>query len=1765
MIKTIFVLSFLLFYFAIYSQAPSIQWDKTIGGDDTDFFRDMVPAHDGGYILAGSSSSGISGDKTEDKTGYWIVKIDDEGNKIWDKTLGGIDFSAYLVKIIATPDGGYLVGGYNGYRTAHEDKSEPSKGGADYWIVKIDASGTKLWDKTLGSSASDILTSLVNSADGGYLIGGTSSGGPSGDKTQASRGGDDYWIIKIDEKGNKIWDKTYGGNGPNPEDSLQTMVALEDGGYLLGGNSASNKSFDKTEDNKGYGDYWVIRIDQDGNKIWDKTIGGNSQDNITDISIIAGGYILAGESASDISGDKTEVSRGSYDYWIVKLDVDGNVLIDKTLGGNYTDELKSIQPLYNGGYLLGGGSASGMSGEKSNDHKGYSDYWVIKVDDEGTKEWDKTVGSGIEGRSTINYLSSVLSTPDGGYLLGGYTDSNTSFDKSEDSKGRHDYWIVKLKPDYSNIHITSFSFNIQDENVALLPENHEVQVQLDYSTNISNLIPNIEVPENSTIEPASGIAQDFTKPVLYTVTAEDGTSQVWAVNVSRRRNYFTTRINFQPDSVSNPEDYLLDTGQPFGSKANGLTYGWIDINSKTPLNLSANTRTRNFDNLNIVQNTFIHMQYNSVGGLAGVNKEGMWEIEIPNGDYEVTVEVGDGGVDQLGTIPSHSINIEGKPVISSFVPKGNAGALTRFTSSSTTTSVHDNRLTVDAAGGFNTKINSLTIRSIDEFPLINDQKFSVWEYQDTGTIVGKIVAQDVNSNNLKYSIASGNLNEAFTIDENTGEIKTNAQLINIYNPEYNLKIEASNGLGSSSATVQIYVTQLSIKPIQVNFSPSSLTPPQNYIVDSGLPYGYKDAGYSYGWLKEDGKTPFDFVLNTRNRNYSSIDDLHNTFIHMQYDDVGGLNGVKQEGIWEISLPNGAYTVSVGVGDADEDKPGDTPHHTINAEEINIIDNFISTGKIGSSSRFKTATNVIQVKDGVLTIDAFGGFNTKIDYIIITPYIAKELPPEIVWEKTLGGTGIDELTVIYPAVDGGYLLGGISSSTKSGSKEAENLGGSDYWLVKIDEDGTKLWEKTIGGGNDDLLYAITDTPEGGYLLAGYTWSFTLPGEIALWVVKVDVKGEEIWQKTYFSNADVDRGNNIQASVLRTPDGGYILGGTYEDDKYSGGFNYRIKKIDGDGNEIWNKEIFDQELGFEDLRTVIATKDGGYLIGGTKEYDEPDKGYYDFFVVKITETGNLSWSKIIGGDDTDVLSSMIALDDGGYLLCGWSSSNKSYDKSENSKGAGDYWVIKVDNSGNKLWDKTIGGIYGDYLSAVKQTADGGFILAGTSGSMSSGDKSEDSYSWDYWIVKINGNGTVLWDKTIMADGSDELASLILTNDGGFLLGGSSYSQSSGDKTEDSWGRNDYWFVRLGSPTEETDIASFAFSEQNDEALIDGATSTITIPVKYGADVTSLSPIIEIAGAGAIIVPASGEIQDFSNPITYTVKAANGVTRNWTVNVEIAKNQFEAHINFQDEVTVPPLGYLTDSGEAFGVRKDSFSYGWEDFISHSPLDLTGNGRNRNLAALSVKQNTLIHMQYNDAGSDTGIKKEGIWEVSVPNGTYEITVSVGDGIIDGAGTVSSHTINVEGSNLISSFTPTGGQASNTRFNSATKIINVSDGLLTVDAEGGFNTKINAIDIIAIDDYPVIKDQIFSVWEKSPATFIGSVVGTNLQEDVEFSISGGNYNTAFNIDKNSGELFTNEALDYNIKQEYNLEVAASNSFHTNKAAVTIKVRELENDTLKIN
>ena len=345
-----FLFCFLFFTEAIIkAQTPNLQGQKALGGTDNDFGMSMQQTADGGYIAAGITASfngdvhGNNGDED-----MWIVKLDKRGNIQWQNALGGFgDEGAFSIQ--QTNDGGYVAAGqansFNGDVTGNH-------GNLDFWIVKLNTNGNLIWQKSLGGSDVDAATTIQQTQDGGYIVGGNTE---SNDQQVAgNHGATDQWIVKLDAFGNIQWSKTYGGSR---NDFVYSIRQTNDGGYITAGNTNSNDGDITNVHDIVYGDFWITKLDRRGNIVWQKTYGGGDYDQANSIQLTSdGGYIAAGWNRSN-NGDVTN-NHGNYDVWVIKISSTGNLQWQKSFGGSSGDLGYSVDVTSDNGYVVAGGTSS---------------------------------------------------------------------------------------------------------------------------------------------------------------------------------------------------------------------------------------------------------------------------------------------------------------------------------------------------------------------------------------------------------------------------------------------------------------------------------------------------------------------------------------------------------------------------------------------------------------------------------------------------------------------------------------------------------------------------------------------------------------------------------------------------------------------------------------------------------------------------------------------------------------------------------------------------------------------------------------------------------------------------------------------------------------------------------------------------------------------------------------------------------------------------------------------------------------------------------------------------------------------------------------------------------------------------------------------------------------------------------------------------------------------------------------------------------------
>ncbi|MBL7923406.1 MAG: T9SS type A sorting domain-containing protein [Bacteroidia bacterium] len=373
----------------------------------------------------------------------WNVLIDTALNKLSDQTLGGsnddqspIPYNSLLNQKI------YISARSNSDSSC--EKSYNSKGNFDYWLIKLDYNLNVLQNIVLGSQGPESTFMYKDLPSGNSILFGSSGNIIGGDKTDSGNGSNDFWLIKLDSIGNKIWDKCYGGSSSEMffnlvgwNDTRADVLSLSGDSILIVGQTNSPVSGMVSDPGFGNYDVWLILIDSAGNRVWDKRFGGSLYESINSIISTSDGYLCAGTTNSDAGGSVSDSSLGTYDVWLIKLDKAGNKIWDKRYGGNANDFATYILPSPDHGFWILGTTSSSVGGDLSEPSYGGGDFWIVKIDSAGMLLWEKRFGGPGNDLST-----NFVIMPDSSIYLCGFAQGGTSAVKSDSGRGDYDYWVL---------------------------------------------------------------------------------------------------------------------------------------------------------------------------------------------------------------------------------------------------------------------------------------------------------------------------------------------------------------------------------------------------------------------------------------------------------------------------------------------------------------------------------------------------------------------------------------------------------------------------------------------------------------------------------------------------------------------------------------------------------------------------------------------------------------------------------------------------------------------------------------------------------------------------------------------------------------------------------------------------------------------------------------------------------------------------------------------------------------------------------------------------------------------------------------------------------------------------------------------------------------------------------------------------------------------------------------------------------------------------
>ncbi|MCC9043639.1 T9SS type A sorting domain-containing protein [Myroides sp. M-43] len=348
------LLNYLLFCLSINCYSQKILWEQTLGGNNSEYLLDMIPTADNGFLLAGATQSYKGADLTTERSSNydaWLWKMKASGKKEWDMRIGG-NGDNFLNSIAHTlKDGGFILGLTSSSDKDHY-KTEELIGKSDAWIIKLDAARNMLWQKSFGGLEKEDLVKVLPITGGDYLVLINSNSSTAANKTVSYYGGEDIWVIRINSQGIIKWQKSFGGEY---DDIGSDVIATSDKGFLIGGYSNSGVSGNKTSESYGNNDYWVIKINAQGDTEWQRSYGAEKNDQLKQIQEVSkDSYRLYGISDSDTGMAKNSVLQSEVDYWSLDIDNLGQVKQELAYGYGTRNFLSNGLVKDNGTILLGG-------------------------------------------------------------------------------------------------------------------------------------------------------------------------------------------------------------------------------------------------------------------------------------------------------------------------------------------------------------------------------------------------------------------------------------------------------------------------------------------------------------------------------------------------------------------------------------------------------------------------------------------------------------------------------------------------------------------------------------------------------------------------------------------------------------------------------------------------------------------------------------------------------------------------------------------------------------------------------------------------------------------------------------------------------------------------------------------------------------------------------------------------------------------------------------------------------------------------------------------------------------------------------------------------------------------------------------------------------------------------------------------------------------------------------------------------------------------
>ena len=412
-------------------------------------------------------------------------------------------------------------------------------------------------------------------------------------------------------------------------------------------------------------------------------------------------------------------------------------------------------------------------------------------------------------------------------------------------------------------------------------------------------------------------------------------------------------------------------------------------------------------------------------------------------------------------------------------------------------------------------------------------------------------------------------------------------------------------------------------------------------------------------------------------------------------------------------------------------------------------------------------------------------------------------PDTLWTRAYGERlDSDYAYSVQQTSDGGYILAGATKPFFAANDEV--------YLIKTDSAGDTLWARRYGGEGDDQGRSVHQTPDGGYIIAGWTESFGA-GLVDFYLIKTDSNGDTLWTREYGG-----AGSDYASSFDTTSDGGYIIGG-YTNSFGAGVNDLYLVKTDADGDTLWTRVYGGPNQ--DECRAVRQMADGGYIAAGaTSSFGS---GGYDVYVVRTDASGDSLWSRAIGGGSADRAYSLDLTPDGGCVVAGYTGSFAA--------GVSDVYLIRFNANGDTLWTRTYGGLGHEAAYSVRRLFCGGYVIAGFTDSCCAG-------GYDVYVIRTDSAGDTLWTRVFGASGNDYGRSVQETSDCRYVV--------AGDITRPSGTKPDAYLIRIdsdcsGVDSDKLDRPTFSLWRTGPNPLRDMTSIRYSLSLDAGVRLRVVSP--------------------------------------------------------------------------------------------------------------------------------------------------------------------------------------------------------------------------------------------------------------------------------------------------------------------------------------